>query len=95
MLALGNTPTAAGGDGCCWHHRVYTLPFLYANPVQTSFVDSPVVSPLAAWVESLLRLALSRLPALVIRRLAPGSVVRARSREPSPAHRRTLPPDRA
>jgi hypothetical protein len=95
MLALGNTPAAAGGDGCCWRHRVYTLPLLFANPGQTSFVDYPVVSPLAAWVESPLRLALSRLPALVIRRLAPGRVVRARSREPSPARRRSLPPDRA
>ena len=40
-LALGSTPAGAGGDGCCWRHRVYTLPLLFSNPVQTSFVYYP------------------------------------------------------
>ena len=54
----------------------------------------PVVSPLAPWVERLLRFALSRLPALVNRRLALGCVVRARRHEPAPERWPTLPADR-
>ena len=40
-VALGGTGASAGGDECCWRHRVYTLPLLYSNPVQTSFVYYP------------------------------------------------------
>ena len=40
-LALASTPAGAGGDGCCWRHRVYTLPLLFSSPVQTSFVYYP------------------------------------------------------
>ena len=40
-LALGSTSATAGGGECCCCHGVYTLPLLFSNPVQTSFVYYP------------------------------------------------------
>jgi hypothetical protein len=40
-LALGSAPADAGGGGCCCCRPVYTLPLLFSNPVQTSFVYYP------------------------------------------------------